>query len=96
MAQNIYTGFHGVEEKVRRYSVSKPEGIVEFEATYTADGMRDVHHEIGGFRKIDGEWLYSEGMMRPTTVVREGRKIGRNEPCPCGSGKKYKQCCGKN
>ena len=31
----------------------------------------------------------------PKTVVREGRKIGRNEPCPCGSGKKYKQCHGK-
>ena len=29
------------------------------------------------------------------TVVREGRKVGRNEPCPCGSGKKYKQCHGK-
>ena len=72
------------------------EGIVEFEATYTSDGMRDIHHEIGGFRKVDGQWFYSEGMMRPTTVVREGRKIGRNEPCPCGSGKKYKQCCGKN
>jgi len=31
----------------------------------------------------------------PKTVVREGRKVGRNEPCPCGSGKKYKQCHGK-
>ena len=30
-----------------------------------------------------------------TTYKREGRKIGRNEPCPCGSGKKYKHCCGK-
>jgi preprotein translocase subunit SecA len=29
------------------------------------------------------------------TFVREGRKVGRNEPCPCGSGKKYKQCHGK-
>ena len=28
-------------------------------------------------------------------VTRQGRKIGRNEPCPCGSGKKYKQCCGR-
>jgi preprotein translocase subunit SecA len=27
--------------------------------------------------------------------VREGRKVGRNEPCPCGSGKKFKQCHGK-
>ena len=33
--------------------------------------------------------------QQPKTVVREGRKVGRNEPCPCGSGKKYKQCHGK-
>ncbi len=31
----------------------------------------------------------------PETFVREGRKVGRNEPCPCGSGKKYKQCHGR-
>ncbi|MDV2479406.1 MAG: SEC-C metal-binding domain-containing protein, partial [bacterium] len=31
---------------------------------------------------------------RPETYRREGPKIGRNEPCPCGSGKKYKRCCG--
>jgi len=31
---------------------------------------------------------------RPQTVVREGEKVGRNDPCPCGSGKKYKKCCG--
>ncbi len=30
------------------------------------------------------------------TVRRQGRKVGRNEPCPCGSGKKYKKCCGSN
>mgnify|MGYP000021932147 CR=1 FL=1 len=29
------------------------------------------------------------------TVKRDGEKIGRNDPCPCGSGKKYKKCCGK-
>jgi len=28
------------------------------------------------------------------TFVREGPKIGRNDPCPCGSGKKWKKCCG--
>ena len=32
---------------------------------------------------------------RPQTVVREGEKVGRNSPCPCGAGKKYKQCHGK-
>ncbi len=30
------------------------------------------------------------------TIVREGKKIGRNDPCPCGSGKKYKNCCGRD
>lgn len=33
---------------------------------------------------------------RPKTVVRTGEKINRNDPCPCGSGKKYKNCCGRN
>ena len=71
------------------------EGIVEFEATYTQKGIRDIHHEIGGFKKVNGEWLYSVGSVKPMTVVREGAKIGRNAPCPCGSGKKYKKCCGR-
>ena len=31
-----------------------------------------------------------------TTVVNTEPKVGRNDPCPCGSGKKYKNCCGKN
>jgi len=33
---------------------------------------------------------------RPATFKRQGKKVGRNDPCPCGSGKKYKQCCGVN
>jgi len=33
---------------------------------------------------------------KPETVKREDPKVGRNDPCPCGSGKKYKQCCGKD
>lgn len=36
-----------------------------------------------------------EQAERPQTVQRQGPKVGRNDPCPCGSGKKYKQCCGK-
>ena len=36
------------------------------------------------------------GMPKVETVVHEGPRIGRNDPCPCGSGKKYKKCCGKD
>ena len=38
--------------------------------------------------------LYKEQKMSRTVI--KGKKIGRNDPCPCGSGKKYKQCCGRN
>lgn len=31
----------------------------------------------------------------PETFVREAPKVGRNDPCPCGSGKKFKKCCGR-
>lgn len=88
--------WHGL--KILRTEKGGPddtEGVVEFEAIYSRKGLRDVHHETGVFKKIDGNWLYSSGSLKTTTVVREGRKIGRNEPCPCGSGKKYKACCGR-
>lgn len=39
--------------------------------------------------------LYKEQRLS-TTVVNESPKVGRNDPCPCGSGKKYKKCCGAN
>jgi len=71
------------------------EGTVEFEALYEMDGLRDIHYERARFKRKNGTWLYSEGSVAPKTVVRSGRKVGRNEPCPCGSGKKYKHCCGR-
>ena len=45
------------------------------------------------YQKKDGRWFYDEGDIVPKTVVRTGPKVGRNDPCPCGSGKKYKHCC---
>ena len=71
------------------------EGTVEFQASYEMDGLRDIHHEKAGFKKTDGRWFYDEGNVVPKTIVRTGPKVGRNDPCPCGSGKKYKHCCGK-
>ena len=38
----------------------------------------------------------TQSAMKTTTVVRQSPKVGRNDPCPCGSGKKYKNCCGRN
>jgi len=70
------------------------EGIVEFTARYEQAGLRDEHREVANFVKKDGKWLYDEGKVATATVVRAEPKVGRNDPCPCGSGKKYKKCCG--
>ncbi len=43
----------------------------------------------------DGQTSAAEAAQQQTPYTREGQKVGRNEPCPCGSGKKYKQCHGK-
>lgn len=82
-------------------------GVVEFVATYEKDKKGLDHHEVSHFRKDDkGTWYFidGDGHTHPEgeghshspvqTVVREGPKIGRNDPCTCGSGKKYKKCCG--
>lgn len=45
------------------------------------------------FSESELKKLYKE--QKGSTTIRKGKKIGRNDPCPCGSGKKYKKCCGK-
>ncbi|MBT8492606.1 MAG: SEC-C domain-containing protein, partial [Deltaproteobacteria bacterium] len=69
--------------------------IVEFIARYKARGADLHHHERSTFAQQDGEWFYRDGqIVKPKTVVKDSPKVGRNSPCPCGSGKKYKKCCG--
>ena len=53
----------------------------------TGEALEAIHSVDGG-SKI--------GTDVDRTVRNEGPKVGRNDPCPCGSGKKYKQCCGRN
>ncbi len=70
-------------------------GTVEFVAEYFEKGRRNRHHEIAQFRREEDGWYFYDGQApTPQTVVRNAPKVGRNDPCPCGSGKKYKKCCG--
>ena len=58
-------------------------------------GAEASHHERSRFRRAEGRWVYLDGeMVKPKPVVREEPKVGRNAPCPCGSGRKFKRCCG--
>lgn len=68
------------------------EGTVEFVARYSHEGRPGSLHEISHFHKENDQWLYVSGEF-PRTLRQV--KTGRNDPCPCGSGKKFKKCCGK-
>lgn len=69
-------------------------GMVEFAARYRNDGNILIHRERSNFRREDGQWVYVDGDIAAQKNPPPTGKIGRNQPCPCGSGKKFKKCCG--
>ena len=76
--------------------VDDTHGVVEFKAKYRDRGGLRQAHEVSQFERVGGRGMYVDGEMpKPETVRHQQNKVGRNDPCPCGSGKKYKKCCGK-
>jgi SEC-C motif-containing protein len=72
------------------------EGVVNFVARFSQAGQDYEHHEIARFRKEGAHWLFVDGKSpKPDTVVNTGPDVGRNDPCHCGSKKKFKKCHGK-
>jgi len=70
-------------------------GQVEFIARFKIKNASQFMHEKSNFQKIDDDWFYVDGISMPIKqVVRSTKNIGRNDPCPCGSHKKFKKCCG--
>jgi preprotein translocase subunit SecA len=76
-----------IKTEITEYLFKIQAGKLE-DTVQKADARRPryIEHRGGG--------AAGNGDGKPAPVRREGRKIGRNEPCPCGSGKKYKRCCG--
>ncbi len=70
-------------------------GIVEFKAYYRLEGEDYVMNEISRFKKHAGHWLYLDGVVKSVGKVGVVTNMGKNAPCSCGSGKKFKRCCGK-
>ena len=71
------------------------QGNIIFGAYYQADGKNHEHLEKSFFEKENGEWKFLDAQsVQLGTFKRQEPKIGRNDSCPCGSGKKYKKCCG--
>lgn len=75
-----------IKLQIIAHSEKAQSGEVEFRAYFREGEAVMVHHEKSRFVREEGEWAYVDG-----TVSVESP--GRNEACPCGSGKKYKRCC---
>lgn len=71
-----------------------PRARVEFEARLLVGGKVDAIHEKSAFAREQGRWLYTHGEMLPPSFTPW--QPGRNEACPCGSGKKFKRCCAQS
>ena len=78
--------------KTKNGGVNDSSGTVEFIARYEENGQPGQLHEVSRFVKEGGQWFYVGGDIKAADVKLP--KVSRNAPCPCGSGKKYKRCCG--
>jgi SEC-C motif-containing protein len=73
------------------------EGVVEFQAAAFSQKSILSLHEVSRFVKENNQWFYVDGEIKDDSHPVEGHepKVGRNSPCPCGSGRKFKKCCGR-
>jgi len=72
------------------------DGTVEFVARYKIKGVTLTHRERATFKRHGKRWLFVDGQEIKGPPVRNLEpRVGRNDPCPCGSGKKYKKCHGQ-
>lgn len=95
---------YGQKDPVREYQREGYEMFMEMTSEMKRDSLEKLcmvqiqrEEEVEEIRhKQKQDYILSRGEDVPETqtVKREGRKVGRNDPCPCGSGKKYKKCCG--
>lgn len=72
-------------------TVTSQTATVEFIARYRQHNTDYSHHELSFFRRDGEHWYFVHGEEPPSAQTTS--KPGRNDPCRCGSGKKYKRCC---
>ncbi len=71
------------------------DGLVEFVVRFRDKGRMRQHNEVAEFKQEEGRWYFMDGKApEQAQVIRPNPKVGRNDPCPCGSRKKFKKCCG--
>jgi len=79
----IFSIKEGVADLIFKTKISIPS---EETSVFIKDSQEEKHSEYSSLKNKKDT---------PVPVIHKGKKIGRNDPCPCGSGKKYKKCCGR-
>lgn len=93
----LYNIKYDVVRTLSRMQLENPEELAAAERKRRAEAeqhMQFQHASAGQLEAPEGAGQ-SDAEAKPAPFVRDNRKVGRNEPCPCGSGKKFKQCCGR-
>ncbi len=86
------TGKLGTEKNPAVVNVQTEERVDELESVFEKNGWK---HTIELEPDKPEDITDLEILLNPLKTKIAEKKVGRNEPCPCGSGKKYKKCCGK-
>ena len=80
--------------EIKKGTIKDSKGVVAFKAFYAQDNQEHVMNEISRFTKINGRWFYLDGVIKSMGIVGLQTNQGKNALCSCGSGKKFKRCCG--
>lgn len=97
----LYNIKYDVVRTLSRMQLENPEELAAAERKRRAEAeqhMQFQHASAGQLEAPEGEGQSdpeTQAKAKSAPFVRDNRKVGRNEPCPCGSGKKFKQCCGR-
>lgn len=99
LRQGIGLRAYGQEDPVRAYQIEGFDMFEEMTKAIQEDTVKFLYHietpDKMERKRVANAVETSGGDLKQKPVVKE-KKIGRNDPCPCGSGLKYKKCCGKN
>ena len=66
---------------------------VDFSAYHLEGESEGALHEKSEFVQRNGEWIFARPIRQGPAPIKAQPKVGRNDPCPCGSGRKFKHCC---
>ena len=109
--EKFWGTYFQIEKEIYEKLLSNPDEVVKGTVKEVVSLAFDKERLYKNMVAAKADWLYelpqwkeifSEEELKKfykeqkeSTTIRKPKKIGRNDPCPCGSGKKYKKCCGR-